>query len=313
MSSIWLYNTNDVYLNSFCFGLRPTINVNPHFLGFSLRTPSTRKKFAVLAQGISRYNISKVKAMDIQLYLPSLEEQYKVGSLQRKLDNLIALYQRKKDIYLLLKKHQIHSLISGHKEKAPILRFDFFNDDWDTKQLSEIGRIITGNTPSTTEMSFWSQEENSFIWITPTDIDSLFTYNSERKLSEEGWKVARVVPKNSVLVTCIASIGKNTVNMIDTAINQQINAIVPVYNDHLFVLFAIEKNKYRLKSLAGLTATSIINKTQFEKFTIQLPNLKEQEKVGRYLKKVEEYIQLQDEKLVRVQNLRKIYINKLFI
>lgn len=144
MSSIWLYNTNDVYLNSFCFGLRPTINVNPHFLGFSLRTPSTRKKFAVLAQGISRYNISKVKAMDIQLYLPSLEEQYKVGSLQRKLDNLIALYQRKINVLKSLKKFLLHNIFPQKDSQLPVLRFLNFNQKWEDAIFKDV--IITNPT-----------------------------------------------------------------------------------------------------------------------------------------------------------------------
>lgn len=95
MSSVWLGNKPNIYLNSFCFGYRITQKVNYHFFAFLLRSPSTRNQFNLLAQGISRYNISKNKAMEIAVPLPSLEEQGKVGAFFTQLDNLITLHQRK--------------------------------------------------------------------------------------------------------------------------------------------------------------------------------------------------------------------------
>ncbi|HFI0820648.1 TPA: restriction endonuclease subunit S, partial [Streptococcus suis] len=61
MSSVWLGNGNNIYLNSFCFGFRPTLKLSNHFMAYVLRSTEIRKKFIFLAQGISRYNISKTK------------------------------------------------------------------------------------------------------------------------------------------------------------------------------------------------------------------------------------------------------------
>lgn len=95
MSSVWLENSENTYLNSFCFGYRPTIELNPYYLAYMLRSSSMRKKITFLAQGISRYNISKNKMMDIEIPLPNIEEQKQIGSYFRNLDNLIILHQRK--------------------------------------------------------------------------------------------------------------------------------------------------------------------------------------------------------------------------
>ena len=95
MSSIWLGKQPNIYLNSFCFGYRPSIPTNPYYLGFMLRSANVRKKFILLAQGISRYNISKNKAMEIVVSLPSDNEQEKVGAFFKEIDNLITLHQRK--------------------------------------------------------------------------------------------------------------------------------------------------------------------------------------------------------------------------
>ncbi|MDO9629299.1 MAG: restriction endonuclease subunit S, partial [Acholeplasmataceae bacterium] len=95
MSSIWLNNKENTYLNSFCFGFRPHFKFDLLYLGYMLRSPKFRKDIAILAQGISRYNISKNKVMEINVLIPSLEEQNMIGASLSKIDNLITLHQRK--------------------------------------------------------------------------------------------------------------------------------------------------------------------------------------------------------------------------
>ena len=94
MSSIWLENKPNVYLNSFCFGWRPTVNLDPHYLAYMLRSPAVRAKFTFLAQGISRYNISKNKVMEMSVPMPNLNEQKLIGGLFTAIGNLITLHQR---------------------------------------------------------------------------------------------------------------------------------------------------------------------------------------------------------------------------
>lgn len=86
MSSVWLYDTPNTYLNSFCFGYRPSININPYFSASLFRSPGVREDFKLLAQGISRFNISKQKAMELEVSLPSLGEQDRIGEFFRSQD-----------------------------------------------------------------------------------------------------------------------------------------------------------------------------------------------------------------------------------
>jgi type I restriction enzyme S subunit len=95
MSSVWLGNTESTYLNSFCFGYRPEVKVNPYYMAYMLRSPNVRNKLIILAQGISRYNISKNRVMDIEVPTPDLFEQKEIGQYFFNLDNLITLHQRK--------------------------------------------------------------------------------------------------------------------------------------------------------------------------------------------------------------------------
>lgn len=89
MSSVWLGNEEDVYLNSFCFGFRPSVDIDKYYLAFMLRSVSIRKKFQLLAQGISRYNISKNKVMEMSIPLPCIDEQKKIGLLFKNIEQTI--------------------------------------------------------------------------------------------------------------------------------------------------------------------------------------------------------------------------------
>ncbi len=94
MSSVWLKNSSNTYLNSFCFGLRLNESINSYYLAYMLRSKDVRNKIVLLAQGISRYNISKKKMMEINVPIPTDAEQRKVGEIFKQLDNLINLYRQ---------------------------------------------------------------------------------------------------------------------------------------------------------------------------------------------------------------------------
>ena len=105
MSSVWTHDINNIYLNSFTFAYRPTIKFDLDYLAFMLRSQSVRKKIIYLAQGISRYNISKTKMMDISVPIPvNFEEQQKIGNFFKQLDDTITLHQRKLDLLKEMKK-----------------------------------------------------------------------------------------------------------------------------------------------------------------------------------------------------------------
>lgn len=96
MSCVWPIDKDNLYLNSFCFGFRPNKPIEQNFYAYMLRSPFIRDQIQLLAQGISRYNISKTKMMDIVLLLPSVDEQRQIGRFFKKIDNFITLHQRNK-------------------------------------------------------------------------------------------------------------------------------------------------------------------------------------------------------------------------
>lgn len=196
--------------------------------------------------------------------------------------------------------------------KVPVLRFKGFTDPWEQRKLGDLGKVFTGNTPKTSENENWTSDGTGHVWITPTDIQQLHTSNSDRHLSDIGWEKARVVPEKSVLITSIASIGKNTINTVPAAFNQQINAIVPEGADAEFILAVMEKESARFASLAGQTATAIINKTEFEKFKINAPSFDEQIRIGELFSKVDMLIAANQRKLDLLKEQKKGCLQKMF-
>ena len=97
MSSVWLSDLPNVYLNSFCFGYRQDGSFDSHYLACMLRSQGMRSNLVLLAQGISRFNISKSKVMEIKAPCPDIDEQRQIGAFFRSLDDLITLHQRKSE------------------------------------------------------------------------------------------------------------------------------------------------------------------------------------------------------------------------
>ena len=135
MSSVMPEDADNIYLNSFCFGYRPTEKFDLNYLAYVLRADSFRKEMTFLAQGISRYNISKNKVMEVCIPVPTIEEQTKVGRYFRNLDHLITLHQRKLDHVKDLKKSMLQKMFPKNGQLYPEVRFPEFTDAWEQRKL----------------------------------------------------------------------------------------------------------------------------------------------------------------------------------
>ena len=149
------------------------------------------------------------------------------------------------------------------------------------KTIGEIAKkVITGKTPPTKNKEYWG---GNIPFITIPDMhNQVFTINTERYITKEGAK--SLIPKNSISVSCIATVGLVSINDKNSQTNQQINSIV-IENDYdLYYLFEFltEQEQY-MKSIAGGSTTYNINKNTFE--NIQVPYLNK-ELIIEYDKKV---------------------------
>jgi type I restriction enzyme S subunit len=195
----------------------------------------------------------------------------------------------------------------------PELRFpEFVNDgEWEECSIESIGDVVTGGTPSKEDVNYWGGD---FVWATAQDFKNKYIFNSIQKLTQKGKDKSRVIPKDSVLVTCIASIGLNAINKVECATNQQINSIICKSENHFeFVYYSISHNGNRLKNIAGRTAVPIISKSVFEKFIIHKPQSpKEQQRIASCLSSLDEVIAANSQKLELLKEHKKGLMQNLF-
>ena len=143
MSSVLKKKIGITYLNSFCFGFRPSVKFDLDYLAFMLRSESVRKQIKLLAQGISRFNIAKTKMMYIDIQVPKIDEQIAIGKYFAQLDRLITLHQRKRGRLENIKKAMLEKMFPKNGADVPEIRFAGFTEAWEQRKLGEIADKVT--------------------------------------------------------------------------------------------------------------------------------------------------------------------------
>ena len=182
--------------------------------------------------------------------------------------------------------------------------------DWTEVCLEDVGEIRTGTTPNIKDLK---NIGGSYLWVTPTDITGKEVTVTATTLSKEGMDVAREIPANSVLVTCIASIGKNCVLRNKGSCNQQINSITPKFGyDVDFLYYLICRKESVLHSFAGHGGMEILNKSEFSKLIFKFPSFEEQQKIAAFLTALDEKILLIDKTIASLNDLKRGLMDRLF-
>ena len=182
-------------------------------------------------------------------------------------------------------------------------------------KLSELGTVITGNTPSKQESRYWASSDIPFIKPDVINQDGITELQAANEyISEIARSKARIVEKSVVLVTCIGSIGKICLTGRECAFNQQINAIIP--NDKVlpeYLAYCIYYNRLGLIELANAPVVPIINKRQFENFSVNIEeNIGQQGSIVTILKAVDRLIYYRHKQLQKLDELVKARFIELF-
>jgi type I restriction enzyme, S subunit len=156
-------------------------------------------------------------------------------------------------------------------------------EGWSEIRIAEAGRVVTGNTPPTSDLSYYG---GSIPFVAPGDLgDFKFVSTAAKTITEKGLGVSRLLPVGATLFTCIGStIGKIGLAAVPLTTNQQINAVVP-NNDHHpeFVYYQLTQVAERIAKLAGTQAVPIISKSQFAAERILSAPYNEQRRIAEIL------------------------------
>lgn len=264
---------------------------------------------------VGTYTIQNAKKTKF-FWPANTNEQQKIADCLTSLDELIIVETGKLEAYKAHKKGLMQKLFPAEGETVPEWRFPEFRGNgewgWSIKPLLEIGEIVTGCTPSTTDKENYGGDK---LFISPADIsDHRFVSQTKTTLSAKGFLKTRNIPAQSILFVCIGStIGKIAQTAYEAATNQQINAVVP-FAEYVsaFVYYALELNSSKISQIAGRQAVPIINKTLFSTVLLNIPSKEEQLKIADCLSSFDELIAAQNQKIDALKAHKKALMQGLF-
>lgn len=182
------------------------------------------------------------------------------------------------------------------------------------KTLDEIGTIVTGKTPPTSQTDMFG---GLYPFITPTDIDGQSRLvKTERFLSEKWFNKQKnyLLPKNTICYVCIGNtIGKTCMTDKLSFSNQQINSVITNENNNPFyIYYLLNFNKNEIRTIAGGAATPIINKSIFSGFKVKVTSLKNQQKIASILSAYDDLIENNNKRIKILEEIVLSIYKKLF-
>lgn len=234
--------------------------------------------FQQISKGTTQDNLSLDKICRVKLRVPNYETQKKIALVLSTYDNLIE--NNNKRIKLL--EQMAENL---YKEWFVRFRFpryenvEFENgipNEWKIKRLFEFGKIETGKTPSKERDQNYGGD---IMFIkTPDMHDNIYVISTDEFLSTEGHltQPKKLLPENSIMVSCIGTGGVVAINDKPAHTNQQINSIVLNKSEYLEWLYFVCKNLKETIEMFGATGSTMTNlsKGKFEKLKIVSPTEK---------------------------------------
>ncbi len=280
------------------------------YLYYLICSPSVRNpaiKSMIGSSGRQRVQIDVIE--NLQIEVPPLEGQRKIGSLLKSLDDKIALNNRINDNL----QQQAQALF-----KLWFIDFEPFGGilpvDWKKGTIDDLATdIICGKTPSTKVNEYYG-EDIPFITI-PDMHNNTYVVATERYLSTIGAtsQEKKTLPQNSICVSCIGTAGLVALTATKSQTNQQINSIIPKKGVSPYYIYLLMKTLYDTINKLGQSGSTIVNlnKTQFSKINVLVPTLKSMSEFDKVLEPVFEMIMFNQLENIKLCSLREVLLPKL--
>ncbi|EAF3225883.1 restriction endonuclease subunit S [Listeria monocytogenes] len=300
------------------FWVFKSINSEPKFV-YSLIQADNYQRVANDTSGTKMPRSDWKKVSSSNFSIPtSLEEQQKIGSFFKQLDNTIALHQRKLDMLKEQKKGYLQKMFPKNGAKVPELRFAGFADDWEERKLGEIAPLRGG-------FAFKSSNfRNSGVPIvrisnilSSGEVGGDFAYYDEQNNDDK-----YILPdKSAVLAMSGATTGKVSIlsQTDDEKVyqNQRVGYFQSVdYIDYGFISTIVRSELFmmQLESVLVAGAQPNVSSKEIDSFEFMIPKLiQEQQKIGSFFKQLDDTIALYQRKLDLLKEQKKGFLQKMFV
>ena len=312
----------DTTFSGFIIRFRDNYGLDYNFKRFIFTTVLIRNQIMSQATNSANKNISQSVLNNLNLFIPTKDEQSKIGLIFSKLDKCITLHQRKLEKLKLAKKALLQKLFPKNGSQSPQIRFKGFTDAWEQRKLNDFG-IATGGTSI----------ESEFVDGGSYKVISIGSYSEESVYNDQGLRVnktektkSRVLNKGNL--TMILNDKTSSGNIIGRVLlidqdntyvyNQRTERIevdtkdfLPMFLYHM--LNAPEQRKYIVKASQGNTQI-YVNWSTISNIDYIIPILlSEQEKIADLFSLINKNITLHQCKLDKLQDVKKGLLQKMFV
>lgn len=268
------------------------------FAFFSLYVETLRRKSI---GGVIKY----IKLGDIteaKIPIPSLKEQERIVE---ELDLLTGIIDKQKQ--------QLKELDT----LAQSIFYDMFGSpdanekEWIMKPLAEIGTIVSGSTPSTSDESNWDGDVN---WVTPAELGvQLFYGETRRKITSKAAKSLTIMPTGTLLMSSRAPIGKLAITSVPMCCNQGFKNIVCGNNvNNIYLYYCLMLNINSIKAMGRGATFKEVSKQAVSSFEIMLPPMNLQEPFAQKILSIEAQKESINRSIAESQKLFDYTMDKYF-
>ena len=320
VGSIGYQNTGkNVIVSSLYEIFKTSDDVDDRLLWHWFKSPDFQKLIWQLQEGGVRLYFYYDKLCMGEVSLPSLEEQRKIGKFFDTLDNLITLHQRKFEKLTNVKKSMLEKMFPQNGCSYPEIRFKGFTDAWEQRKLSEMcGTFEYGLNAAAKEFD----GKNKYIRITDIDDASrefLLSDLSSPDICLDGMSKYLLSSGDVVFARTGASVGKTYIYRENDGIvyfaGFLIRAKVNQDNDAEFVFQSTLSPSYEkyIRITSQRSGQPGVNAQEYSEYDLFAPSKEEQQRIGHFLRGIDNLITLHQRELEKLQNIKKSMLEKMFI
>jgi type I restriction enzyme S subunit len=258
--------------------IRPNVQkVNPQYLVYYLLSPKPQYELLGTANGATVAHVNLPAIRNLKIELPEKSVQDKIGTILVSYDDLIENNQKQIKLLeeaaqRLYKEWFVDLRFPGHENTKIV---DGVPEGWNECTVESFGTVITGKTPPTSNKEYYTNGKVPFVTI-PDMHNVVYPLETEKRLTIEGAQTQKnkYIPPNSVMISCIGTVGLVSIATEMCQTNQQINSIILNNEDDLYFFY---ESMLRMKDLLdglgsnGATMTNV-NKSKLEKLIIISPS-----------------------------------------
>lgn len=284
--------------------------VNNEYLAYWLTTQKPYMESIASKTTIPYMN--KTNCESIPVLLPPLAEQFKIAQILSTWDKAISVTEKLLANSQQQKKALMQQLVTGKKRLLDENGVRF-SGEWKRVKLGAIADMNSGGTPKSTVEEYYG---GNIPWVSISDMTSngKWIATTEKYLTELGLNSssARIYPKNSVLYAMYASIGECSIAAVNLTSSQAILGIRPKdCLNYEFLYFYLTSLKEKIKLQGQQGTQSNLNAGMVKEFELDLPSIREQQKIAAVLSAADAEISTLEKKLACLRDEKKALMQQL--